>query len=152
MKISTAIMTCFIKITNNLSPGAESANISQAAGGQQSAVFQVISPPLKPDRPLAPNRLLLNAAVLLGGLAAGLGVSVVLSEFYGRFFGLESLTEAFSLPVLGSITLLRTNADMMQQRRSAAVFAGGVCVLLLGYLVVLYLFHNHLASTQPDIL
>ena len=42
----------------------ESANISQAAGSQQSAVFRVIDPPLKPDRPIAPNRPLYNLLVL----------------------------------------------------------------------------------------
>lgn len=130
----------------------ESANISEAAGGQQSAVFQVIDPPLRPDRPIAPNRLLFNALVLLAGIAAGAGTALAFSEFYGRFFNIEKLSEAFSVPVLGAITAIQTTADIMRQRRTNAIFAAGIGCLMLSYLVVLFLFHSRLATPQGTIL
>ena len=72
----------------------ESANISEAAGSQQSAVFRVVDPPLKPDRPIAPNRPLLNLGVLLGGIAAGLGAVLAISVYQDRFFSVEQLVKS----------------------------------------------------------
>ena len=61
MKISIAIIRCYTTITKNWSRAAKSAKITQAAGDQQSSfVFRVVSPPRKPDRPIAPNRLLVE--------------------------------------------------------------------------------------------
>ena len=130
----------------------ESANISQAAGSQQSAIFRVIDPPMKPDRPVAPNRPLYNLLVLVVGIALGFGVAIGLSEFHGRFLSIEQLTEAFSIPTIGTITVAETSIDLANQRRAAYLFGGGVGVLMLGYLIVLILFHSQLASPQGNIL
>ena len=79
-------------------------------------------------------------------------MAVGLSEFHGRFLSLEQLTEAFSIPTIGTITVAETSIDLALQRRSAMLFGGGVGALMLGYLIVLLLFHSQLATAQGSIL
>src|SRR3974390_2887738 len=87
----------------------ESAKITQAAGDQHgSFVFRVISPPAKSDRPVAPNRFLLNAAVPLAGLGAGVGLAFALGFLSGTFLNLRQLREAMDLPILGAVKQVRT--------------------------------------------
>jgi polysaccharide chain length determinant protein (PEP-CTERM system associated) len=121
----------------------ESAKITQAAGNQQSAfVFRVISPPLKPNRPDAPNRLLLNAAVLLLGVGSGAGLAFALGQFSGRFLSIEQLKEAFELPILGAITTVRTSRDMAAAQVSITLFGAGLGLLVVSCLVILFYSHS----------
>jgi polysaccharide chain length determinant protein (PEP-CTERM system associated) len=121
----------------------ESANISQAAGDTQSnMVFRVVEPPSLPNRPSAPNRIVLNLLVLLAGIGAGGAAAVALGAVSGRFLTMEQLSQAFALPVLGAVTIARTAADMVRMRRSASFFAAGAGALVAGYAVVLVFFHT----------
>lgn len=125
----------------------ESANISQAAGDQQSSmVFRVVDPPVLPNRPIEPNRILFNLLVLLAGLAAGTGTAVALGQVSGRFLTMEQLSEAFALPVLGAITIARTAADMARARRATSFFAAGTGMLVAGYMVVLLFSHTYVQA------
>jgi polysaccharide chain length determinant protein (PEP-CTERM system associated) len=131
----------------------ESAKITQAAGDQQSSVvFRVISPPVKPDRPVAPNRLLLNAAVLFLAIGAGAGLAFALGQFAGTFMNVGQLKDAFELPVMGAVTMVRTGADISGALRSNALFATGLAVLLLVSAIVLYRFNVPLAGDKGPML
>ncbi len=131
----------------------ESANISQAAGDQQSSmVFRVLDPPSLPNRPAAPNRILFNILVLLGGIGAGLATALALGQVSGRFLTMEQLGEAFALPILGAVTIARTAADLVRARRSASFFAAGAGMLVVGYLIVLVFFHTYVQTTAGSIL
>jgi len=121
----------------------ESAKITQAAGDQQSAfVFRVISPPLKPNRPHTPNRLLFNGAVLILGLGAGVGVAFALGQFSGTFMSVEQLKDAFDLPVLGTITYAPSAGDAAVARMSTTVFGTALGLLFVTSTIVLYFFHG----------
>ena len=48
--------------------------------------------------------------------------------------------------------MAETSIDLANQRRAAYLFGGGVGVLMLGYLIMLILFHSQLASPQGNIL
>lgn len=131
----------------------EAANISQAAGDQQSSVvFRVIDPPSLPNRPSAPNRLLLNFAVFAAGLGAGLAAAIGLGAISGRFRSVEQLSEAFALPVLGTVTVARTAADVMRLRLTLSYFVAGGSALLGAYAVVLLLFHTTVQSSGGGLL
>jgi polysaccharide chain length determinant protein (PEP-CTERM system associated) len=131
----------------------EAANITQAAGDQQSTmVFRVIEPPTVPNRPSAPNRLLFNFLVLIGGIAAGGAAAVALGQVSGRFLTVEQLSEAFALPVLGAVTIARTAADMIRARRDMSFLAAGAGLLVVGYLIVLFFYHTLVQSTGGSII
>ncbi len=131
----------------------EAANISQAASDQQSnLVFRVVDPPSLPNRPAAPNRMLLNLFVLLGGIGAGIGLALALGHVSDRFLTVEQLGQAFALPVLGAVTIAKTAADMVRARRAASFFAAGAGMLVVGYLVVLVFFHTYTQSTGGSLL
>ncbi len=131
----------------------EAANISQAAGDQQSnMVFRVVEPPSLASRPVAPNRILLNLLVLLAGAGAGVGAAIALGQVSGRFLTMEQLGEAFALPVIGAVTIARTAADLLRERRQASFFAAGAGALVVGYLIVLVFFHTNIQTTGGSII
>jgi len=130
----------------------ESAKITQAAGDQHgSFTFRVISPPVKPDRAVAPNRLLMNAAVLLAGIGAGVGLAFAIGFLSGRFLTLRQLKEAIDLPVLGAVTAVRTASDISAALRSNILFATGLCILMLSCMAVLYYFNAPLAGPRGPV-
>ena len=97
------------------------------------ADFRLIDPPRASTTPVAPNRLILLPGALLIGLAAGLGVSFIASQLRPVFFDGRLLREVAGLPVLGSVSRLRGDAEMVRQKRRTKLF-------LLGFfgLIVLY--------------
>ncbi len=130
----------------------ESANISQAAGSQQSATFRVIDPPLQPDRPIAPNRAMYNMLVLLLGIACGGALALAICMLQDRFQSAESLTEAFSIPMIGMVTACESPIELANRRRTTMIFAGGVSALVLCYFIVVLAFNTPLAASQGAIL
>ena len=105
---------------------------------ERSAVkFQVVDPPSTPRAPSAPNRPLLLLAVLILGLGAGGGVAFALHQLGGSFSTTAKLERTTGLPVLGAISLVRTDAAREALRRGNKQFyavsaaLGGIFVLLL---------------------
>ncbi|MDE2181818.1 MAG: hypothetical protein KGJ78_02225 [Alphaproteobacteria bacterium] len=130
----------------------EAASMTRAVGDQQSSItFRVVDPPLKPSRPVAPNRILLNLLILLTGIGAGGGAAFLFSRSSGKFISVGQLTEAIALPVIGVITVARTAADIARARRAASFFAMSAGMLVVGYLVVLFFFHTYVDSIRGSL-
>jgi polysaccharide chain length determinant protein (PEP-CTERM system associated) len=111
----------------------ESLQIAGAARDNSERVrLEVVDPPTVPTQPVAPNRLLFYAGVLVVGLGAGVGLVLLLMQFDRSFYTVADLRR-IGLPVLGAITAPR--------RRMAALsglgFAGGVAMLFLAFGAVL---------------
>jgi polysaccharide chain length determinant protein (PEP-CTERM system associated) len=107
----------------------QSANIAQAADTQADKVkLQIIDPPETPRLPIAPNRLLLITGVLLGGIAAGAGATVLFSQLDGSFSTVEQL-RSLGLPVLGGISVLGL-LPLGKRLLSVASFGAAVAVLI----------------------
>lgn len=110
----------------------QSANIAQAADTQADKVkLQIIDPPEIPRIPVAPNRPLMVTAVLLGGLAIGLGMTVLFGQLDRSFSSVEEL-RTLGLPVLGGISVLGM-APLRQRLMAAIRFGGAVAVLIMVY-------------------
>lgn len=106
----------------------QSANIAQAADTQADKVkLQIIDPPEIPRLPVAPNRMLLISGVLLGGLAAGAGLTVLFGQLDRSFSTVEDLRN-LGLPVLGGISVLGL---VPLRQRLMAVFRFGAAVAVL---------------------
>jgi polysaccharide chain length determinant protein (PEP-CTERM system associated) len=110
----------------------QSANIAQAADTQADKVkLQVIDPPEVPRIPAAPNRPLLVTGVLLGGLAVGLGMTVLFGQLDRSFSSVDEL-RTLGLPVLGGISVLGM-APFRQRLMTAMRFSAAVAVLMVVY-------------------
>lgn len=107
------------------------------------ADFRVIDPPRAENRPVAPNRVLLLPGVLLLALAAGAGVTFLISQVRPVFFDATTLRTGTSLPLLGVVTLVRNDAVRQRESRSLKRFLASVAALVLlfaiGMAVLFYL-------------
>lgn len=109
----------------------ESAHLSEKAEQDASEVkFRVIDPPFVPLQPTEPNKLLLNAAVFMGSLAAGIGLALIFSLIRPVFYSRSSLNRVTGLPVLGSVALVPSSAKKRRDRLVGLLFVS--LVLMLG--------------------
>jgi hypothetical protein len=114
----------------------DNATISGAVGQTgEDLSFRVIEPPLAGLEPVAPNRALLLLGVLAAALAAGGALAFVLHQFNPVFTTREQVYQELELPVLGSVSMAWTPAQLRAQKLShwsyglalttlLAVFAG----------------------------
>lgn len=108
----------------------QSANIAEAADTQADKVkLQIIDPPEIPRLPVAPNRPLMVTGVLLLGIAAGLGITIVFSQFDSSFSTVDELRN-LGLPVLGGISIL--GLAPLRQRLMAVIRFGAAVAILVG--------------------
>jgi polysaccharide chain length determinant protein (PEP-CTERM system associated) len=122
----TALRAAYEELLTRL----QSANIAQAADTQADKVkLQIVDPPEVPRLPAAPNRMLMVTGVLLGGLGAGLGVTVLFGQLDNSFSTADDL-RALGLPVLGGISVL--GLASLRQRLTIAARFGVAVVLLVG--------------------
>jgi hypothetical protein len=116
----------------------ESAKLSQSVNDEQSSInVRIVEPPKKAAFPVAPNRPLLNSAVILVGLLAGIATAIALSINAGRFFAKEQLAAEFDYPIIGVVGRLARADDALNSRRAYTALAACTGLLLCGYVVVL---------------
>ena len=85
----------------------ESASMSgelESASGV--ADFRLIDPPRTSPQPVAPNRFLLMPLALLAALAAGLGITFVVSQLRAVFFDGRAMSESLGVPLLGVVNMV----------------------------------------------
>jgi polysaccharide chain length determinant protein (PEP-CTERM system associated) len=121
----------------------ESANMSgelESASGV--ADFRLIDPPRASPKPVAPNRLLLMPLALLAALAAGLGLTFVLSQLRAVFFDARSMSESLGLPLLGVVSVVLDDGATVRRKKELKKFlgaTGGLLVVFAAGMVALYL-------------
>jgi polysaccharide chain length determinant protein (PEP-CTERM system associated) len=104
---------------------------SAAISGEMDATagvadFRVIDPPTVSQKPVAPKRLLLLPLVFVVALGAGIFASFVVSQIYPTIHDPRVLREVSGRPVLGSVSLLMTDATRRSRRRGHLAFAGAL--------------------------
>lgn len=104
---------------------------------QTNAVkFSVIDPPTAPRTPAAPNRPLLLTGMLVAGLCAGLGAAFAVGQLRSSFATPAKLEGMSGMSVIGSVTLMLTDAQMRRQRLRLRYFAGGTMGLAAAYVAL----------------
>ena len=106
------------------------------------AEFRLIDPPRVAPKPVSPNRMLLLPGVLLLSLAAGVFFAFAATQLRPTIASGEDLRKLTGLPLLGVVTMLRTEEDKQRERMSLFRFvaaSGGLVGLFMAGLITLSL-------------
>ncbi len=104
------------------------------------AEFRVIEPPRVNPRAVWPNRPQLLGVAFLAALGAGGLATVIRSQLSPVFTDRRALRTVLNVPMLGTVSLIRTGAYRNAQRKSMLVFALGVAALFGTFIVALTYF------------
>ncbi|HSJ49286.1 MAG TPA: XrtA system polysaccharide chain length determinant [Gammaproteobacteria bacterium] len=112
----------------------ESASMSEQADVRGDDVkFKVIDPPRVPLAPSGPDRLLFMSLVLLGSLVAGGGAALMLSLVRPTFDDTKAMKDITGIPVLGVVSMVRTEEYMDSRRLAITAFTVAWLTLLVAY-------------------
>ncbi len=116
---------------NDLVSRRESATLS---GDLESATgvadFRLIDPPRASAKPVAPNRMLLMPLALIAALAAGLGVTFLLSQVRAVYYDAYAMSESLGLPLLGVVSLVMDDGSTQRRRTELKKFLGATGALV----------------------
>lgn len=111
----------------------ESAEISGEMEAVSGADFRLIDPPRVSPQPVAPNRTLLLALALFASLAGGAFASFAASQAWPTFSDARVLRELTGLPVLGTVSMLMSDAQKRKEKRGLIGFVSGFLALVGSY-------------------
>lgn len=101
--------------------------------------FRTLEPPFAGFRPVGPNRPMLLAMVLVFAVGFGGAVAFALNQVRPVFFTRRALQRIGGLPVLGSVSMLLSPAEV-RRRRMEAYLWGAAYASLVVLMVVAILF------------
>lgn len=121
-----------VKQHTELMERRESARLSQGVEDNASDVtFRVVDPPFVPSKPSEPNKLMLNALVLVFAIGVGGGLALLLALLRPIVVDARMLATVTGLPLLGVVTHNKDSAQTLRDRLSFGVFAAA-SILLIG--------------------
>jgi hypothetical protein len=106
------------------------AKLSDKAEATGVVRFEVVDPPTGSDQPVSPDRIRLILVVLLGGLAAGIGVAYLMHQVRPVVASARQLAELTQLPVLGVVSMTWLERHQAQARHAVWVYSMAVAVLI----------------------
>ena len=110
----------------------ESLKISEDASQSTDDVqFNIIEPPKEPLVPTSPNRPVLNVMVLFSGLGIGVVLALGIGLLKPTLYTKDDFTEITDIPVIGTVSRVWTNQEIIRRRLEAVTF-GLACLCLLG--------------------
>lgn len=117
----------------------EQARVSDDAARTGIVRFEVVEPPHAALRPVSPNRKVLFIAVLFAAIGAGLGLALLPQLIAPTFDDVASMERGLGLPVLGAVSVARSEHDLLVERRDVprVLLAGGGLVVVTGVLVAI---------------
>jgi polysaccharide chain length determinant protein (PEP-CTERM system associated) len=125
----------------------ESNELSKKADVSSDDVkFRVIDPPLAPQKPSGPKRVVMYIAVLVIGFSSGLALAFLISQINPILLRGSQLTALTSYPVFGTVSHLNTQEIRKGNRNRLLVFiaSSGVIVFAFATLVAFELLHINL--------
>jgi polysaccharide chain length determinant protein (PEP-CTERM system associated) len=122
----------FQRIYTNLLGKSEAAKTAADLERRQiGEQFKVLDPARLPERPISPDRLLINSAGAAGGLALGLAL-VLIFEYFDRSLRSETdVLDALALPVLAAVPRMMGVVERQQRRRRQRTLQFAVVVFVL---------------------
>jgi polysaccharide chain length determinant protein (PEP-CTERM system associated) len=104
----------------------EKAALSEDVDATRSAQFRIIDPPRASPEPVFPNRLALAPVVLLLAVAAGVVATFVTVQILPTIDHPRALRMLTRRTILGSVSIVPTEAILRRTRRALITFASSV--------------------------
>ena len=117
----------------------ETARLSERVEQTKVVKFRIVEPPSLPLKPVSPNRPLLATLVLILGLLAGIGVTILRSLIHPTFSSVKQLASTLGRPVLGSVRSIVMPEQEKKDVLSRSIFIAACIALLISYSGVLLL-------------
>jgi uncharacterized protein involved in exopolysaccharide biosynthesis len=102
--------------------------------------FTMIEPPLPPEKPVAPNRLLIIIAGLVLSLGAGVFSAFVKESTDPSVRGVSDLRRLLSVPPLAAIPTIVTRREVGRRRLRVILTWVGIVLALAGIVAVVHFF------------
>ncbi len=106
---------------------------------QKAERFVVLEPALPPERPVLPNRPLINLLGFLGGLLVAVAATFVLEVMDTTVKTPLEVTEKLPVPIFGEIPWLPTEAGLRREHMRSLLAAAANSVLALLFVAVVYM-------------
>lgn len=100
--------------------------------------FRVIDPPFVPLKPSEPNKMILNAGVLIASLGGGVVLALLLSLLKPLVADARVLAYSTGMPLLGSVTFAKSRAQQQRERWRLVGFAACTASLFIVFGGVLF--------------
>lgn len=100
----------------------------------------IIDPPLLPEKPAKPKRMLLLLVGVVLSLGCGVGCGALFEVADGSLRGARAVAALTTIPVLGVVPYLQSKAEIVRRKRNRRLVAAGICVLLLAGIALFHVF------------
>jgi uncharacterized protein involved in exopolysaccharide biosynthesis len=107
---------------------------------QQSEKLEIIEQPTVPQEPVKPNRLKVLALAFAAALFGGAGLTVLVEILDKGIRRSNDLLSVVDGQLIVSIPYITTATELRARRRRIFVFVGAFALLVIGLLIVAYLF------------
>ena len=111
---------------------------------QKGERFTLLEPPLRPDKPVKPNRPKLFALGLILSMMSGLGVAGIAESLDGGIRGSRALATVTRMTPLATIPYIATSKDMASKKRNLKLIAIVIMVLGLAFVAAVHFLYKPL--------
>ena len=128
----------------------EAARLAQRLDIETKSVeFRIVDPPAVPLAPIGPPHGLFMLGVVVLGFGAGFGIAFLRTLLTSSLVSADQLQEVFGLPVLGSISIVRSALHTHVRIAEGVALGGTVVGLVAATSFVFYVYQ--LSGYKPDI-
>ena len=124
----------FQETSQKLMAARDSKELEQERAGEK---LTLIEPPMLPEVPSKPKRMLLMLVGFVMSLGFGAGCGALAEAMDGSVRGLRSLRALTEVPLLGSIPFVQTSSEVAARRRKRRLalvgLAAGICAVLVAF-------------------
>lgn len=120
-----------------LQRGASAKMSREADQSSSQSQFNIIEPPVIPQKPESPNRLLLITLVLVFGISGGVVIAILYEQIIPTFYTEAQVEEEYDIPVIGCLTMNWSDSGLKERYNGLIVFSIVSLILVFAYIVIL---------------
>jgi hypothetical protein len=127
----------------------EAADLSRRAEvSAEELQFRIIEPPLVPNKPSGPHRIILYTAVLFLGFGTGVGLAFIVSQLSPVLVRPKQLLRLSDYPVWGTVSHLDLARITKKNNRRLLVFlaSSGAIIMMYGVLIAAEILNINIAE------